>query len=156
MLEKIFKIGISVGICLGLGFISSILTAGSIPGWYDNLNKPWFNPPNWIFGPAWSVLYILMGISLYLFFSAKGKHKQSGLYLFFLQLALNFFWSILFFGLRNPLLAAVDILLLWAAILLTIKSFYKISKTASYLLMPYIAWVSFATILNISILILNP
>lgn len=97
-----------------------------------------------------------MGISLYLVWISKSKLKQNALFLFFVQLGLNALWSILFFGLKNPNIAFIDIIALWVAIILTIKSFYPISKWAAYLLVPYLLWVSFATILNLSIIILNP
>ena len=138
------------------GAIGGLFTITSTGSWYSNLVKPSFNPPNWLFGPVWILLYFLMGISLYLILtSKKSKNRKIGLYLFFTQLVLNSVWSILFFGLQNPLFAFIEIILLWAAILLTIIYFYKVKKTASYLLIPYLAWVTFAAILNFSIHILN-
>jgi len=138
------------------GAIGGLFTITSTGSWYSNLIKPSFNPPNWLFGPVWILLYFLMGISLYLVLtSKKSKNRKIGLYLFFTQLVLNSVWSILFFGLQNPLFAFIEIILLWAAILLTIIYFYKVKKTASYLLIPYLAWVTFAAILNLSIHILN-
>ncbi len=151
------KLTFALLISLSAGGIGSFFTASSIPTWYSTLNKPFFNPPNWIFGPVWTTLYILMGISLYLILIAKTKNrsKQKPLTLFAIQLALNTLWSIIFFGLKSPELAMVEIFLLWVSIFLTIKYFHPFSKPASYLLYPYLAWVSFATILNISISILN-
>lgn len=140
----------SVGLCLGAGIIGSFFTVSAIPNWYATLNKPSFSPPNWIFGPVWTVLYIMMGVSLYLIW-AKKKIPA----VFWVQLILNALWSVIFFGLKNPLLAMVNILALWIAIVLTIKSFYKINKLAGNLLIPYILWVSFATFLNYNIWILN-
>lgn len=145
------KLIFSIGICLGAGILGSFFTFSAIPTWYQTLNKPSFSPPNWIFGPVWTVLYILMGISLFLVWQKKKVPT-----IFWVQLTLNAFWSIVFFGLRNPLLALVDIAALWIAIVLTIKAFNKINKLAAQLLYPYLAWVSFATILNLAIVLLNP
>lgn len=155
MITKISRLVLSIGICLGAGFIGSVFTTSSIPVWYANLNKPFFSPPNWIFAPVWTILYILMGISLYLVWVSKNKLKQKGIKLFFIQLGLNVLWSIIFFGLKNPVLAFINILALWITIFLTIQSFKKINKLAGNLLIPYLLWVSFATILNLSITILN-
>ncbi len=135
--------------------MGSIFTFSAIPNWYVTLNKPFFSPPNWVFGPVWTILYILMGISLYLVWISKSKIKQNAINLFFVQLGLNVLWSILFFGLRNPALALIDIVALWVAIFLTIKSFSKINKLAGNLQIPYLAWVTFASILNLSIVLLN-
>jgi tryptophan-rich sensory protein len=151
MLINIPKFILSIGICLGAGVLGSVFTVSAIPDWYVTLNKPFFSPPNFVFGPVWTILYILMGISLYLVWTKRGVPT-----VFWVQLALNALWSIIFFGLKNPLLAFVEIIILWLAILLTTKSFYKINKLAANLLIPYLAWVTFATILNLSIVILNP
>mgnify|MGYP001559045178 CR=1 FL=1 len=144
------KLLFSVGICLGAGVLGSFFTVSAIPEWYSTLNKPSFSPPNWIFGPVWTILYILMGYSLYLVWTKKKVPA-----IFWIQLVLNAVWSIIFFGMRNPSLALVDIMALWIAIVLTIKAFYKINKLAGNLLIPYLAWVSFASILNLSIALLN-
>lgn len=145
---KIVRLFSWISLCLGVGFAGSFFTVSSIPTWYAGLNKPFFSPPNWIFGPVWTVLYILMGISAYLY-------KKVGPY-FLLQLALNFFWSVIFFYWRQPLLAFVGIIFLWIFIVLTIREFGKKSRLAAYLLLPYLAWVSFASVLNFSIVLLNP
>jgi len=138
------------------GIIGSLFTITSTNSWYTTIIKPSFNPPNWIFGPVWTLLYLLMGISLYLILTTKkSKNRKIGLYLFFTQLVLNTLWSILFFGLHSPLAAFIEIILLWISLLLTIKYFYKVNKKASYLLIPYILWVTFAAILNLSIVIIN-
>lgn len=152
-----FKLSASIILCLLAGFIGSFFTASSISSWYSTLAKPFFNPPNYLFGPVWTLLYILMGISLYIIWTKKSnpKQKKFAIYLFAIQLILNTLWSILFFGLQNPLLAFIEIIFLWAAILLTIINFKKISKPAAYLLIPYILWVSFAAILNFSLYYLN-
>lgn len=151
MLKNISQFILSVGLCLGVGGLGSFFTVSSIPTWYATLNKPVFSPPNWVFGPVWTILYFLMGISLYLVWQKKKVPA-----VFWVQLALNALWSIIFFGLKNPVLAMLDIAALWIAIYLTIKSFYPISKIAAYLLLPYLIWVTFASILNLSIVILNP
>ena len=152
---KIIKLLLSIGFCLGAGILGSFFTISSIPTWYQTLNKPIFSPPNWIFGPVWTILYILMGISLYLVWISKSKLKQNAVKLFLTQITLNALWSVIFFGLKNPILALLDIILLWATIFLTIKTFAKIKKLASNLLIPYLLWVTFATILNFSIVLLN-
>ncbi|MBI2034218.1 MAG: tryptophan-rich sensory protein, partial [Candidatus Levybacteria bacterium] len=130
---KVAKLLVSIGVSLGAGAIGSFFTISSIPTWYVTLNKPIFSPPNWIFAPVWTTLYILMGISLYLVWISKSKLKQRGTTVFFIQLGLNVFWSLIFFGLKNPPAAFFEIIALWIAILLTIKTFYKISKLAGNL-----------------------
>lgn len=125
--------------------------------WYDALIKPALNPPSWIFSPVWTVLYIMMAVSAFLVWKKGWKRKEVRLALamFGVQLALNLIWSPLFFGLQNPLLALVDIIVMLAAIIWTIILFYKLSRPAAYLLIPYFLWVSFATYLNFSIWWLN-
>lgn len=157
MLKDVYKLITSVSLCLFVGFAGSLATSPSITTWYATLQKPFFSPPNWIFAPVWTILYIVMGIAAYLIWK-KGLQKKavkSALTLFLIQLALNFFWSIIFFGYHVPILAFGEILLLWITIFLTIKAFLLINKFAAYLLIPYLAWVSFATILNLAIVILN-
>ncbi len=153
---RIPQLLLSVGICLGAGFVGSFFTVSSIPTWYAALNKPVFAPPNWVFAPVWTTLYILMGIALYLVWTSKTQLKQHALNLFFVQLGLNVLWSIIFFGMKNPGLAFVEIIVLWIAIFLTIKSFLKINKLAAFLLYPYLTWVTIASFLNLFIVILNP
>lgn len=146
----------SIGVCLLAGFLGSFFTVSAIPTWYASLNKPFFSPPNWIFAPVWTTLYVLMGISLFIVISNKKQAiKDKAVVIFGLQLFLNFLWSVLFFGMKNPTLALIDIAALWIAIFLTIKSFSKISKLASNLLIPYLLWVTFASLLNLMIVILN-
>jgi len=153
-MNKWVKLIVSILICQIAGVIGSIFTAPSITSWYADLQKPAFSPPNWVFGPVWITLYTLMGISLYLVWNKK-KNVKIPLTLFFTQLILNSIWSIIFFGLQNPFYALIEIIILWIMILVTIIRFYKISKKASLLLLPYIIWVSVATILNYYIWILN-
>ena len=148
---------ISVLVCQTAGAVGSLFTSPSIPTWYASLQKPNFNPPNGVFAPVWTILFLLMGISLYLIWSKglRDKKVKTAVIIFAIQLILNMLWSFLFFGLQSPLYAFIEIIILWLAILLTITSFYKISKIAGYLLLPYILWVSFAAVLNFSILVLN-
>ncbi len=151
------KIILSVVACLLLGGISGIATTSSITGWYTTITKPSFNPPNWIFGPAWTLLYILMGIAFALIWNAGTEKKEvkKAMKLFGLQLILNLIWSFLFFTMQNPAIAFIDIVILLIAINTTIRHFSAINKTSAYLLIPYLLWVSFATLLNGSIWYLN-
>ena len=150
-----FKLIFSIVICQLAGIIGSFFTVSSVSTWYVTLNKPFFNPPSWLFGPVWITLYFLMGISLYLIWNNDDKDTKSAQIVFFIQLGLNTLWSLLFFGLKSPLLAFIEIIILWLFIVLTIFFFYQKSKTASYLLIPYLLWVSFASVLNFSIFYLN-
>lgn len=139
------------------GIIGTIFTFSAIPTWYATLVKPNLNPPSYIFGPVWTTLYALIGIAAFMVWK-KGldrKDVRKAITVFGLQLILNAVWSIIFFGLHSPLWALVDITLMWLAIVWTMILFYKISKPAMWLLMPYILWVSFASYLNYSIWILN-
>lgn len=150
------KLFFSLLITLAVGAIAGMATASSILNWYVYLNKPWFNPPNWIFGPVWTVLYILMGIALYLIWRLPvSAERNRAMLLFFVQLLLNFAWSFIFFSFHQIGWALVNIICLGISIIATIYSFFLLSKKASWLLLPYIVWVSFATILNFSIWQLN-
>ncbi len=145
-----------VVVCLIAGAIGPIFTFPSITGWYAGLNKPFFSPPNWVFGPVWTILYILMGIAAYLvFMERKTRETKSAMAAFAVQLILNVLWSVLFFGMHSPLLGLLCIIALWASIAMTINEFNKVSKTAGLLLAPYIAWVSFAALLNAAVFLLN-
>ena len=151
------KLLYSLVITVGVGAIAGFATASNIGGWYATLSKPWFNPPNWIFGPVWTLLYILMGIALFLIWSQPPSlYRSNSLWLFFIQLLLNFLWSFLFFYFHKIGLAFVDIVALLVFIILTIFSFSRLSKKAAWLMVPYVCWVSFATILNGAIYHLNP
>jgi len=156
-MKNLPKLIISIVGCELVGLISTPLTISAIPTWYASLTKPAFSPPNWIFGPVWTLLYFLMGISFYLIWKQglKNKKVKSAAKLFLAQLALNFVWSPIFFGLQAPLLALITIIALWVLIVITIKKFYPLSKPAFYLLIPYLLWVSFATALNTAIVVLN-
>jgi benzodiazapine receptor len=138
-------------------FLGSLATSPAIPNWYAGLQKPWFNPPNWLFAPVWITLYALMGIALYLVWMQgwENKNVKRGFYIFGFQLALNALWSIIFFGMQAIFAAFVLIVVLWLVIAFTIIQFYKVSKNAAYLLVPYIVWVTIATALNYSIWVLN-
>ncbi len=158
IVKNLQKFLVAVVGCELVGIAATPFTIAAIPTWYQTLQKPPFSPPNWAFGPAWTILYFLMGVAAYLVW-IKGLEKKvvkNALAFFIAQLVFNFFWSILFFGLHSPILGLIDILILWTLIVITIIKFYKVSKTASYLLIPYLLWVSFATILNLSIVLLNP
>ena len=144
-----------VALPLLVGGVSGFLTVDEISGWYATLQKPSFNPPDYLFGPVWTALYCLMGISLYLVLREKGANKKHALLTFALQLILNFFWSLIFFNLHNVGLALADIILLWFCITDMIVTFYRINKTAGLLQIPYLLWVTFATALNAAILFLN-
>jgi benzodiazapine receptor len=154
----ILKLVASIIICQFAGFIGSIFTRASIPTWYAGLTKPSFNPPNWVFAPVWTLLFLLMGISAYLVWQQglENKDVRVSLLIFGIQLVLNVLWTFLFFGQRSPLYAFVEIIILWIAIALTIFFFLQISRTAGLLLLPYLLWVTFAAVLNFSILKLNP
>ena len=156
-MNNYLKLFISVAVCLAIGGISGYLTSNEIPTWYTTLNKPSFNPPNWIFGPVWTTLYVLMGIAFWLVWKSNAEFsiKKRAMTFFIIQLVLNFFWSILFFSFHQLGLALVEIILLWTFIVFSIISFFPISKTASYLLVPYVLWVSFASVLNFAIWNLN-
>ena len=152
-----WKFIISILLCESVGIISGLLASANNNVWFDNLIKPSWNPPGYLFAPVWTTLYLFMGISLALIWTNKAseRSKRSAYVLFATQLFLNFWWSIFFFQFHSPALALVDIVLLVITIVLTIFSFSSFSKTASWLLVPYILWVSFATILNFSIWNLN-
>jgi tryptophan-rich sensory protein len=147
----------SVILCQGAGVVGSLFTTPRIPTWYAALAKPDFTPPDGVFAPVWITLFFLMGVSLFLVVRDGWEEKdvRIGVGLFILQLVLNVTWSALFFGLTLPLAAFVEIVFLWIAILLTTVWFFRVSKVAGLLLVPYLLWVGFAAVLNLSIAILN-
>lgn len=149
--HDVVKLLVSVVGVLLVGFAGSYVTV--VDGWYETLVKPAFNPPSWVFGPVWTVLYVIIGLSLY--FVWMQKPKLNVYFVFAVQLVLNFLWSLLFFGRHTIFGAFVDIILLWLAILLNIIVFYRVSKLAGLLLAPYLLWVSFAAVLNYAFLTLN-
>jgi tryptophan-rich sensory protein len=154
---RIDRLIISIAICQLAGLFGAIFSYPSIPTWYTVLQKPIFIPPSWVFTPVWILLYLLMGIALYLVWD-KGLESEAvraGLLVFGVQLILNVLWSILFFGFKVPLYAFVEIVILWGAILATILKFNRVSRLAAWLLAPYVVWVTFAAFLNFSIYWLN-
>jgi len=156
-MNKLLKLLLSIALCEGVGILGSIFTIPSITTWYIHLNKPAFNPPNWIFGPVWTALYLLIGIVLYLILERKIKNKKNIiLSVFLMQLFLNLLWSIIFFGMHLPSLAFIEIAFLWGSIVWLVVNLWKVSRSASLILIPYLCWVSFAAILNLTVVILNP
>lgn len=155
-MQKVLKIAAFIALPLLVGFFASIATASSVSTWYVTLQKPFFNPPNWVFGPVWTILYTLMGVSSYLVYkSGFSAYRQFGLDLYIVQLIFNFTWSFVFFWFMSPGWALVNIVILWILIFLMIINFYKTSRIAGILQIPYILWVTFATALNGAIWWLN-
>ncbi|MEX1027328.1 MAG: TspO/MBR family protein [Candidatus Paceibacterota bacterium] len=154
---NILKLIIAIAVPLAVGFFGSLVTAPAIDGWYAELAKPALNPPGWVFGPVWTLLYVLMGAAAFLVWQKglESKAVRVALGLFVIQLVLNGVWSLIFFGLQNPLGALVDIIVLWILIVCTMIAFYRVSPVAMYLLVPYLLWVSFAVYLNAAFVILN-
>lgn len=154
--RQLVGLAVSIGVCFAVASVGSALTMPSIGGWYAALNKPSWNPPSWVFGPVWSVLYLSMAVSAWMVWRGRGLSAALiPLALFALQLALNCAWSGLFFALHRPWLAFADIALLWFAIVATMISFARVSPLASLLLAPYLAWVSFAAALNFAVATMN-
>lgn len=151
------KLTASLAVCLGVGFAGSLLTRKAVPAWYAGLNKPWFNPPGWIFAPVWTLLYILMAVSFFLIWKGglSESERRHAAIAFGVQLFLNALWTPVFFGLRLPGTAFGVIIILLAAIVYTTYLFRRHSKLAGVLLYPYIVWVAFAALLNFSIWRLN-
>lgn len=157
MTTSVLKLIASIVLCQMAGVIGAIFTTSAVPTWYATLKKPPFTPPGWVFSPVWITLYLLMGVSAFVVWSkgwGDGRVRMA-LGLFAVQLVLNALWSLMFFGLRSPLAGFVNIVALWIFILLTMLYFFKVSTAAGTLLVPYILWVSFAAVLNFSILVLN-
>lgn len=155
-LNPIWMLALFIAVCFLVAGAGTIFTSGSVSNWYPTLRKPSWNPPAWIFGPVWSALYLMMAIAAWLVWRRAGFDGAAGaLRLFAVQLTLNALWSPLFFGLRSPLAGLVDIFPLWAAVLATLVSFWKISPLAGALMAPYWLWVSFATMLNFTIWRMN-
>ena len=159
------RLGISIAFPLIAGVIGSIFTSQSVSTWFQTIEKPSFSPPNWFFGPVWTTLYVMMGISLFLIWRAtdstsfpkyRRTRKVAAFIAFGIQLILNVLWSFLFFGLRSPQLAFVEIIILLISIVATIVIFSRISKLAAILMVPYAGWVTFASFLNLQIWLLNP
>ncbi|MFY7740367.1 MAG: TspO/MBR family protein [Flavobacterium sp.] len=157
-MQKVLRIALVVMTCLVIGYLSGMVTRESITTWYPTLIKPVFNPPNWIFAPVWTSLYVMMGVAGGLVWNKLDGNEalvKKAFLFFIIQLALNALWSLIFFKLHNLLLASIEVVLLLLMIFETYNQFKKIDKIAGLLLIPYLAWVSFATILTISIWYLN-
>jgi tryptophan-rich sensory protein len=155
-LNRVWKVIICVALCLAAGGIGAFFTETG--QWYQELEKPVFNPPSWVFGPVWTTLYILIGIAAGLVWSekfSKNEHRKRAMRWFWIQLVINTLWSFSFFGLKNPLVGLINIILLLVAILITTRLFFSINKLSGWLMIPYILWVSYATVLNFSIWSLN-
>ncbi len=154
--ELTFKIITCIVLCLGLGVASGFIAGSPMSLWYQGLSKPFFQPPSWVFGPAWTLLYTLMGISIgKIWHIPKSSAKTTAIGFFIFQFILNLLWSPVFFGLQKPIIALGIIVCMWIMIILTIRNFFALEKTAAYLLIPYLLWVSFATVLNGAIVYLN-
>jgi len=150
------KFSISIAVPLLAALLGSLFTTSGVKSWYPMINKPSWNPPSWLFGPVWTVLFLMMGVALYIVWKqGVGEKRRLAIKVFFIQLGLNVLWSALFFGLRNFWLAYAEILVLWALIFMTINKFNKVSKLAGGLLVPYLMWVTFASFLNLTIASLN-
>jgi len=156
-MKDIVKLLISIIICQAVGFIGSLFTTPNIPTWYATLKKPGIAPPNWLFAPVWTTLFVLMGISAYLVWRHGWNNQvvRTALIVFIIQLILNILWSLVFFTLKSPLFGFIVIIILWLLILITLIYFYNISIPAGILLIPYILWVSFASVLNFMLYKLN-
>jgi len=156
-LAIVIKLIVCLALTFSAAFIGSIFTRDAVNNWYATLNKPSFTPPDWLFGPVWTILYILMAISAFIVWQ-KGLANPAvriALTIYLIQLILNGFWSVIFFSLKLPWLAFIEIILLWSAIVFTILMFARVSIIAALLLVPYMLWVSFAAVLNFSIWLLN-
>jgi translocator protein len=156
--SRTWRIVIITVLTMILGGLGGTVTGDAMPEWYDSLRKPSFQPPGWLFGPVWTLLYALMGIAAGRIWGAPGAGSAArgrALGTYSVQLALNVAWSLLFFGFRSPGAALVEIIVLWIAIISTIRRFHSIDKPAAWLLLPYLLWVSFATVLNAAIVVMN-
>jgi len=154
--NQIGKLITSLLLPLGIGGIAGMFTTKAIPGWYATLNQPSFNPPNWVFAPVWTTLYIIMGISLFMIWRLnKSKERNQAIVIFMVQLLFNFCWSFFFFYFKMIGVALVDILVLWITIIFMLVRFYKIKPLAAYINIPYLLWVTFATALNMAYFFLN-
>lgn len=151
------KLIVSLALPQIAGAIGAVLMGNAVSGWYAGLEKPLLNPPSWVFGPAWIILYLLMGVSSYLVWLkvAQNSSARKAMIVYWAHLAVNAAWTPIFFGLKSPGWAFLDIVILWLMIVSLIILFYKVSKPAAYMLAPYILWVSFAAYLNYAIWILN-
>lgn len=155
---SLLRLAVSFGVCFAAAGLGSLATYPSIPTWYATLNKPGFTPPNWVFGPAWTLLYLLMAVAAWLVWQKIEEDRpavRGALIAFGLQLLANVLWSVVFFGYHSPLAGYAVIILLWLLILWTMIRFFRISKIAGWLLVPYLLWVTFASGLNLAVVLLN-
>jgi benzodiazapine receptor len=154
--SEVIKTVVICGVLLAIAGRESFVVRGGME-WYQTLQKPVFNPPSWLFGPVWTILYIMMGIAFALVckIDAGSTLRKKAIVFFILQLVFNFLWTPIFFGLRQPLYAFADIVVLWLMVLATVWIFYRLSKLAAFLLVPYFLWISFAAALNLAICLLN-
>jgi translocator protein len=146
---------LTIGAALGAGALGSLFTADAIPAWYQTLAKPSWTPPNWVFGPVWTMLYILMGVAAGLVWQSGGMGRSGVLWFYFAHLVVNALWSVVFFGLQEIGVALFLIILLWVLIVIMSRLFGLYSRTARLLLIPYLLWVSYASAVNLAILVLN-
>ncbi len=153
--HKIIAFVVFVVVCYAAAAIGGLATAGSVSSWFQTLKRPSFQPPDWVFGPIWTLLYGLMAVAAWLVYLKVGRVRSAPMMLFAIQLVLNVAWSVIFFGLHRPGLAVIDIALLLAAILATAIAFWRVSRPAGALMLPYLGWVMFASVLNVSIWRLN-
>lgn len=153
--RNLLALGVFLVVCFAVSALGGAVTASSVGGWYQTLAKPSFNPPDWVFAPVWTLLYAMMAIAGWLVWRRAGAASRAALGLFALQLVLNLGWSLIFFGAQAIGAALVEIGVLWLAILATLIAFYRIDRRAGLLLAPYLAWVSFATLLTASLWMLN-
>ena len=150
------KLVASLLLPLGIGAIAGMFTSKAIPGWYATLNQPSFNPPNWVFGPVWTTLYLILGISLFLIWKMDaGRERNQAIFVFMVQLLLNFCWSFFFFYFKMIGVALADIFVLWITIVILLVRLYKIKPVTAYINIPYLLWVTFATALNMAYFFLN-
>jgi len=153
---NIVKLAVALLLPLSVGAVAGMFTSQAVPTWYASLNRPSFSPPNWVFGPVWTSLYVLLGISFFLVWKKEAsKERDLAIKVFSIQMLLNFSWSILFFHFNLIGVALAEIILLWTSIVAMIYLFYKIKPFAAYLNVPYLLWVSFAAILNAGYYFLN-
>jgi benzodiazapine receptor len=155
-MKSALKLIACIVLCLAIGGVSGFATIDGLKSWYPSLIKPSFNPPNYLFGPVWSTLYALMGLGLFLILqSEKNEQRSLALKVFFLQLTLNFSWSFLFFTFHWLGISFIEIIAIWSCIILMVVSFWRCNKAAALIQIPYLLWVSFASVLNGSICFLN-
>lgn len=157
-LNNIEKLIVSVVVCQIAGLIPAVFVYRPFPSWYNNLAKPSFTPPGWVFAVVWPALFLLMGLAAYLVWSTamNSDGKNIAMLFFWLQLFINMLWSFIFFLMHSPLLAFLELMVLWVAIVLTIGKFYRVSKAAAWLMVPYLLWVTFAGVMNFAVVIMNP